>query len=373
MTNRRNANPTAPAGRPIRVSPGEEVWRGFQDHERFCKESLIVETEKLHGQPLYAPMILSPGQLRLREAIARQRALGRPVRIIYLKSRRIKATTGTAAEFFHATAFNPGVHTVVLAHDAVSTEKIFKIYDRFYVRYEPFGASMLGCPEIKLPPSRRLRDRINFQFGDDLDSSFIQVHTAGNENFGRSFRITNLHFSEYPYYANSAATRASAMSAVTRTADTMVVIEGTAKTIGDDFHHIWQESVDPGSPSEWVGIFMGWWEDPDNRMELASGQREQFANSVTVEERELMGRFNLTFEQVNWRRYVIVNDFRGDMQAFHREHPATPEEAFTAASRNRFSVPHIQRMPLQREALVGDMGTERVGVDERIFFLPNGQ
>lgn len=285
------------------------------------------------------------------------------MRIIYLKSRRIQATTGAAAEFFHATAFTPGVHTVVLAHDAVSTEKIFKIYDRLYRQHKNFGP-------LALPRSRAPSDRIYFEYGGDPESSFIQVHTAGNTNFGRSFRITNLHFSEYPYYANPAASRASAMAAVTRTADTTVVIEGTSKTIGDDFHHLWQEVIDPSIACEWIGIFMAWWEHPDNRMQLAVPQ-EQFANSLSREERELMGRFNLSYEQLQWRRYVILNEFRGDIQTFQREHPATPEEAFTAASRNRFSVPHIQRMPVMRTAMVGELGIEQVGVDKRIYFQPN--
>jgi hypothetical protein len=346
----------------------DEVFRGFQNHTEFCKHSLIVETE----QRQLVPMTLSPGQVRLREAIAKQRAQERPVRIIYLKSRRIQATTGTAAEFFHATAFTPGVHTVVLAHDAPSSEKIFKIYERFYAQYKPFGGPMPESPQIKLGPSRALSDRINFEFGGDEESSFIQVHTAGNTNFGRSFRITNLHLSEYPYYADAAASRASAMSAVTRTPDTTVVIEGTSRTLGDDFHHLWQEAIDPSVPCEWTGIFMGWWEHPDNRMPLAVSL-EKFANSVNAEERDLMGRLNLNYEQLNWRRYVILNEFRGDMQAFHREHPATPEEAFTAASRNRFSVPHIQRMPIERVALVGDLAIETVGVDPRIFFQPDPQ
>ena len=308
-------------------------------------------------------MVLSPGQLRLREGIAKQRNLGRPVRLIYLKSRRIQATTGTAAEFYHGTAFAAGVHTIVLAHDASSSEKIFGIYKRFHDKYKPFADA------IKLPPARPLSDRIYFEYGGETESSYIQVHTAGNVEFGRAQRITNLHFSEFPYYPNSAATRAAAMSAVPKTPDTTVVIEGTAKTIGDDFHQIWQEAVDPSRETDWLGLFMGWWEHPDNRMPLPV-TLEQFANTVSVEERDLMGQFNLSYEQLAWRRYTIRSDFRGDMQAFHREHPATPEEAFTAASRNRFSIPHIQRMPIQRTCMVGELKVEQVGVEERTVFLP---
>ena len=339
--------------------PAQEIYRNFQDHPRFCQESLIVETE---GRAL-VPMILSPGQVRLRQAIQKQRQAGKPVRIIYLKSRRIQATTGTAAEFYRATAFAAGVHTVVLAHDAPSAEKIFSIYRRFHQRYRPF-AGVIG-----LPPSRVLSDRIHFAYDGDPESTFIQVHTAGNVNFGRSFRITHLHFSEFPYYPDSAGTRATAMSAVPKTPDTTVVIEGTAKTIGDDFHQLWQEAVDPGIESEWLGLFMGWWEHPHNRMPLPV-PLEQFANSMTGAERDLMGQFHLDYEQLAWRRYTLRSDCRGDLQAFQREHPATPEQAFTAAARNRFSIPHIQRMPIQRQATVGELVIDTLGTDQRLVFLP---
>jgi hypothetical protein len=165
---------------PNRMIPAEEIYFNFEDHTRFCKESLIVETE---GRAL-VPMILSPGQVRLHQAIECQRQAGKPVRIIYLKSRRIQATTGTAAEFYRATAFSAGVHTVVLAHDAPSSEKIFSIYRRFHQKYRPFAGA------IGLPPSRVLSDRIHFAYDGAPEFTFIQVHTAGNENFGRSFRIT---------------------------------------------------------------------------------------------------------------------------------------------------------------------------------------
>lgn len=75
--------------------PGQDIYLDFWDHARFCKESLIVETEARD----LVPMTLSPGQIRLRAAIVKQRKAEKPVRIIYLKSRRIQATTGTAAEF----------------------------------------------------------------------------------------------------------------------------------------------------------------------------------------------------------------------------------------------------------------------------------
>lgn len=335
------------------------LYRTFSDHATFCKEALHVETEDNR----IIPMILSPGQLRLREAIKKQRDARRPVRIIYLKARRIQATTGTAAEFFHDTGFRAGIHSVVLAHDETSTQNIFQIYRRFHESYRPFAG------KIKLPPSQVLSDRIYYEYGGEEKSSFIQVHTAGNANFGRSFRITNVHFSEFPYYKAPGPLLAAVMSAVPKLPDTCAIIEGTAKTIGDEFHRMWQQAVDPASDSEWVPLFMGWWEHPTNRMPIVDVDR--FADSLTREERELQGRFNLHLEQLAWRRYTIHNDCGGDLVRFQREHPATPEEAFAANSRNRFSVPHIQRMPVVRDAIAGELEIDSIGLEKRLVFLPN--
>ena len=335
------------------------VYREFRDHASFCRSSLIVETE---GGNL-VPMELGPGQIRLNDAIRRQRSKGVPVRLIYLKSRRIQATTGTAAHFFQQTAFSAGVHTAVIAHDETSTNNIYGIYKRFYERYRPFAGL------IKMGPSDGPRaDKIRFEYGGDAESSFIQIKTAGSADFGRSFRLTNVHFSEFPYYERPAELLSAVMSAVPKTAETTAIIEGTAKTIGDTFHKMWQASMDPASDSEWLGLFLGWWEHPSNRMPVQDIER--FGNSLTPEEREMQGRFSLDFPQLAWRRWTIANDFAGDMVRFRREHPATPEDAFTASARNRFSVPHIQRAPVQRDPLVGELVEDPLGIEKRLVFLP---
>jgi len=335
------------------------VYREFRNHESFCRSSLVVETEAKE----IVPMVLGPGQIRLQAAIKKQRAKGVPVRLIYLKSRRIQATTGAAAQFFQSTAFTAGVHTAVIAHDATSTDNIFRIYKRFHERYKPFAG------KIALPPSVPLTDRINYEYAGDPESSWIQVKTAGSLNFGRSFRLTNVHFSEFPYYDRPLDTLTAVMSAVPKLPETCAVIEGTAKTIGDTFHKMWQDAMDPASESDWLGLFMGWWEHPDNRMRLTVAP-DKFQDVLSKEEWELKARFNLSLEQLAWRRWTIINDCARDETRFKREHPATPEEAFTASSRNRFSVPHIQRMPIQRDPMVGELRIDETDEEKRLVFHP---
>ncbi len=348
----------------------DELQRAFADHTRFCRESLVVENERRQ----IVPMILQPGQVRLRQAIDKERKAGRPARVLYLKSRRIMATTGTAAEFFRTTAFSAGVHTLVMAHTDDSVKEIFPVYKRFHDHYLPFGLSEDPPPAggqeyaITMGPSRALAQEIYWEHGGDPESSYIKIHTAGSVNFGRGTRFTNVHFSEFPYYPDPAATMRSVMSAVPALPDTSAVIEGTAKTIGDLFQHMCLEALE--HRGEWVFVFMGWWEHPLNRMPLPV-RPDVFQDSLSREERELMGRYNLDLLQLCWRRYKISSEFPNDTQGFKREHPATPEEAFSASSRNRFSIPHINRMPIQRNALAGELQYDEIGDEKRLVFLPN--
>jgi hypothetical protein len=351
----------------MRANP-EALRNVYDDHAEFCRQSLMVEGE----DRAIVPMMLSPGQIRLHNAIAEQRKQGKPVRIIYLKSRRIMATTGTAAEFFHDTAFQAGIHTVVMAHDATSVENIFATYKRFHDKYIPFGITLRSGKrhQVELGPSRPLSDRIYYEFAGDPESSFIQIHTAGTATFGRSFRITNVHFSEFPYYENPAAILASVMSAVPKLPETTAIIEGTTRTIGDYFHKMWQTAIDPTSGSEWLPIFMGWWEHPANRMPIAI-PLDRFQDMLSREERELMAQYSLSLEQMAWRRWTISNDFNGDITHFRREHPTTSDEAFAASSRNRFSIPHIVKLHHKSDPLVGELETEDVGAGEkRMVLLP---
>jgi hypothetical protein len=94
-------------------------------------------------------------------------------------------------------------------------------------------------------------------------------------------------------------------------------------------------------------------------------------NGLSRDDRDTYERLGLRPEQMCWYLYTLRNDCNNDRQKMRREHPASPEEAFTASSRNRFSVPHIMRMPVQREAMQGEIEARAVGDEERMVWMPN--
>jgi len=88
-----------------------QIHAAFRDHETFCRECLPILD--LSGSRV--PLILSPGQLKLHEAIERQGRARKPVRLIVLKARRTYFTVRSCAEMFHKVAFWRGRRGLIIA------------------------------------------------------------------------------------------------------------------------------------------------------------------------------------------------------------------------------------------------------------------
>jgi hypothetical protein len=76
--------------------------------------------------------------------------------------------------------------------------------------------------------------------------------------------------------------------------------------------------------SEYTPIFIPWLENewcvmPLNLLEVLDYDED---------EQMLRTLFNLSDEQLKWRRWAIVNHCDGDVDVFRREYPSFPEEAF---------------------------------------------
>jgi hypothetical protein len=350
----------AAAGRP-RIEEGslklnqQQIFEGFADHTEFCRQCLTVET--LEGRVV--PLELGPAQERLNALVRQQRERSKPVRIIVLKARRVQISTAAAAQNFHGTPFRSGQHCAVIAHDWDTAENLSKMYQRFERDYKPFGGV------IRLPDRANKAD----EQPEWTNGSWIKIATARNANFGRSFNIRRLQLDEFAFYDNPRALMTSLMAAVPKDPDTMVIIPSTANGIGNEFHRLWLEASDPQSGSEWVPMFFAWWEHPSNRMKLDIPP-DRFQGSLSREEREMMGRYNLTLEQLRWRRWVIKNDLGGSEARFRQEHPGCPEEAFVASGRLYFDVASIGRMPVQRDITTGGLEEYTFGIEKRYSFMP---
>jgi hypothetical protein len=193
----------------------------------------------------------------------------------------------------------------------------------------------------------------------------------------RSDSATMLHLSEVAHYGNAAKTLNSAMQIVPpQTAGTIVVMESTANGRsgkGGEFFSEWKRAE--AGESDFAPMFFAWFDFPEYVMPAPSGM------ALTPEEAVIKARFDLSDEQIAWRRWAIVNLCQGKEDHFKQEYPSTADEAFIHSGRPFFEPLLVQRLagmaskrvPVFRGEL-GSVGSypER-GQEARPHPLPTGR
>ncbi len=337
---------------PAFAAAAAKIYQDFHDHRQFAPECLVVKDKS--GRKM--PYTLAPGPLKLREAIERQRAAGKPVRILYLKARQVFVSTAVAAEFMNEVPFRAGQRALIVAHETKSAVNLYSYYEQFRADYKPFRG-VIRMPALKSQTSKRMTW---------TNGSYVDVGTANNLKSGRSFSLRYLHLSEFAFFANAKTLMTALMQAVPDDPDTMVVIESTANGVGGEFYRLWHEAMDPASGSEWLCVFSAWQDHPE--YVRAVDDPAGFQRSLDREELALRDRYRLTLAQLAWRRWAIQNKCHGSVDVFHQEYPSNPEEAFVFSGKPRFSHVHLSRMPVTARGLAGEIEVYMNGPKQVITF-----
>ncbi|HEX4275806.1 MAG TPA: hypothetical protein VHZ74_10645 [Bryobacteraceae bacterium] len=337
----------------------ESAIRRFADHERWAEESLTIRNQQ--GMPV--PFRTFPGPHKLNLAIEKQRRQGKPIRIISVKARRVFMSAGIATHGFKHVTFWPGRHGLVVAHRKDSAEEIFDYYNQFAKGYKPAGADLNCAIEI---PARAKAGNDEGQIIRYANSSWLRVATAGSKDIGRAMGLHFLHISEAAFIAHMRSVCLGLLSTMPDDAETMAFKESTANGASGEFYEDWMDASDPRSGSGWDTVFLAWWEHPANTMRL-SVPDDEFDRSLTGAERVLQRTYNLTFEQLHWRRWAITNKCGRSEKQFAQEYPSCPEEAFLLSGRPRFTHVSLARMPIIRNPITGEL--ESVETDARSELL----
>lgn len=269
------------------------------------------------------PFRMNEPQKRLYQVIREQWKLGKPVRIIILKARQMGFSTLVEAIIFWLTATAFHVDSMIVAHKDEATRNLFLMSKRFY-DYLPDKVKPMqrasNAQELVFDTPARYRGT-----GKGLGSR-IRCATAGGSGIGRSYTIKALHLSEFAFWpGDKLDTLTGLLQAVPDLPGTLVVIESTANGY-DEFKKLWDKAeADAREGREgFIPVFFAWFEMAEYRRAVPPGF------SRTPEEQELAETFRLDDEQLAWRRWCIDNNCGGDLNKFHQEYPATPDEAFIA-------------------------------------------
>jgi len=290
-------------------------------------------------------------QEKIYEVAMKQKAQGKAIRLIILKARQEGVSTLAEALIFHATNTRSNVNSFILAHDADSSENVFNMTKLFHDQLPT---------EVKQPTKNSSRKELHLKA--PLRSK-ISVDTAGNIDAGRSFTIHNLHCSEVAFWANAKEVMLSLMQSVPDLPNTMIILESTANGMGGYFHDEWVRAID--SKSDFLPVFIPWFELPEYSMPLKLSTlypidmimlgSQKAIEEFEVEEDSLRATYNLTDEQLNWRRWCIANKCGGDILNFRQEYPIAWREAFITSGELYFDREAMRRQETYKPFCVGNL------------------
>jgi hypothetical protein len=280
--------------------------------QRYIEKYIKIRNKegKIIGLKLNTP------QQKLYDIIKEQKQARKPVRIIILKARQMGFSTLTESILFKDTVTKFNRRSGIITHLASATTNLFNM-----------SKLMLDNLPDEMRPSIKRSNAQELIFDNEAGTglkSRIKCMTAGTSGVGRSDTFDNLHLSELAFWEGDVtATLTGLFQAVPNLPDTMIIIESTANGY-EKFKELWDQAVN--GESDFVPLFVAWHELPEYSMPYSGF-------TLTQEEEELKDLYNLTNDQLEWRRWCIRNNCQGSVEQFHQEYPSSPDEAFVSTGK----------------------------------------
>ena len=240
---------------------------------------------------------------------------------VILKARQLGISTITAAYLFikWITSDTP-ITIAIISHKLDSAKHIFNIYKSFYDYF------LMSNPSLK--SKLRLSDESKTSI--KLAHSGAEIICLSSQSDGglRSFSINYAHISEFAFQQGADEMLSSAIASLHSPGQ--VIIESTANFYGDPLFKLIEEIKTDEDPI-YNFVFSPWHKDPTYKLKITS---KSFI--LTNEETELKDKYNLTDEQLNWRR-VQIKKLKNDVERFQREYPSDEYEAYQSLGTTYFS------------------------------------
>jgi hypothetical protein len=288
------------------------------------------------------PFELNEPQRYVHERLERPRREIGKVRALILKGRQEGISTYVGGRFYHRVTHSKGVGCFILTHEQRATDNLFGMVERFHEH----------CPPLVRPSTGNANAK-ELVF-DKLDS-FYAVGTAGTKAVGRSNTFQLFHGSEVAFWPNAADHFAGVVQTVPDLPGTEIILESTAKGVGNEFHQRWQDAE--AGKSDYIAIFVPWYWLSEYRRPVPEG----FA--LDDEERAYQRAYGLDLEQMAWRRNKIVE--LKDPLLFKQEYPASAAEAFQFTGHDGFIKP--EAVVKARKAKLEGVGPLVIGADPARF------
>lgn len=280
----------------------------------------------------------------------------KPCHELVLKWRKGGASTAAQAMNHHRGRLYGNRSGAILGDVSGTSDTLFEILRTFSENDQCDWGDGLGS----LKPGDK-----EHNLTDDIElpnrSTFKKV-TAGSTNANRSGTIQIANASEAAYYVDGERDPlTSFLGSWTENSEASLgIIDSTSSGASGKYYDYF---MDPRN--SWKKIFCAWFEDEENQIPFAHATDEvKFRREMDAREHELMDRFSLTLQQMNWLRAKLVDKCGGSVEQLNKEYPSSVEEAFMAKSALRFSITvleSMERIAKRQAPQVGELIVQSAG------------
>jgi hypothetical protein len=317
---------------------------------------------------------MNPFQARCAETLAWCRANGVPARILKLKPRQKGCSTISVAELYHMSRSLP-MKSVIIGGEYGQVQNLWEIMTLYHAR-DLFPWDHSGI--------------VNARTATFGNGSQLGWETARDAEAGRSATLQGVLATEAARWKEAGAANATAvitglLNCVPYLPDTLVILESTALGDYGMFYDYWQDAADletiqaGATPPGWNGyfrIFSPWFEHADSEDTLTEREEGRIVGTYTDEERNMVAAYGLRPGQISWYRRTLRSECKRDPSVMRREYPATPEEAFHAASNRRFNsagLLHLETRARQASVEAGHLHSGGERLDYGFFPAPSAE
>lgn len=304
----------------------EELIKVIENPKFYIEHILKIQDKRNN----LVPLIFNQAQQKLYAEYQRQKSLGMPIRIIILKARQMGFSTAVSALFYQSSATHENMNSAIIAHKNEASTNILEKMKLFYEESPEVFKPLRRACNAKMILFENPTNNENLRKLEPGLRSKIIIESAVNKNALRSATVHNLHLSELAFWPYPEETMTSALQAVPHEKDTAVIIESTANGVGGVFYDEWVRAVEGNS--EFTPLFFAWFDHGEYRMPVPPDFE------LTEEEAALKEKYDLSDEQLSWRRWCISANCGGDIEKFHQEYPSEWHEAFLASGRPVFDI-----------------------------------
>ena len=227
--------------------------------------------------------------------------------------------------------------------------------DENHVYFRDIVAEMLGTlpPDYRLPVIVDNDDMLRFGRNDKgHGGSRLMYQIAGKSKrkraqLGRGRGINFLHGDEVGYWQDQRSIAGLESALAEDHPNRLYVFGGTANGF-DALYEMWMAAEGAVTQHR---IFIGWWRDERKRVPKGTPLYDAYGVGERTQDERMWIRlvretydFEITDEQVAWRRYQLAERFRGDEDMLAQEHPNLWQEAFVSFGDKFIKAATIRRL-----------------------------